>query len=202
MLVSHNRLLNCPVLSVHVAGEIAVTTEPVIDPDKLRIVAFRVDGPLVGVEENGDILRVQDIREYSSLGMVVDSISEFVSAGDVVALDKVLEINFELPGLKVETKKGTRLGKVSGYTVNTENYAIQQLTVQRPMLKSFTDPELIVGRSEVIEVTDDKIIVKDEEAKIRENAMRKDFIPNFVNPFREPQIASLDSQSPAELDRQ
>ena len=200
MLVANENLVNCPILSVHVAEEIAVTLEPVIDPDKLKIVAFFVDGPLVGVEDNGDILRVQDIREYSSLGMVVDSIEEFVKEGDVVALDKVLALNFSLVGLKVETKKGTRLGKVAGYIVNSENFAIQQIVVQRPFLKAFNDPELLVGRSEVVEVTDEKIIVKDEEAKIRENAVKKDFIPSFVNPFREPQLATFDNQNPAELD--
>ena len=67
---------------------------------------------------------------------------------------------------------------------------VQQLGVKRQMVKAFIDPELIVPRKEIVEVNDYKIIVKDEEDKIRKKAMKDDFIPNFVNPFREPDFSA------------
>ena len=76
------------------------------------------------------------------------------------------------------------------YTINTDGFMVQQLIVQRPIMKSFLDPELVIGRSEVVEINDDAIIVRDEESKIRVNATREDFVPNFVNPFREPRLST------------
>lgn len=201
MIIDSTRLLNYPVLSIHVGGMIAKTTSLIIDPNDLKIVGFQLDGPEVG-GDNGTILQVKDVREFSNIGMVVDSIDEFVSPGDVIKLDEILNLNFELIGKKVESKKGSKIGKVSGFTVNTENFMVQQFVVQRPVMKSFLDPELLIGRSEIENVTDDKIIVKDEEEKIRKRALKEDFVPNFVNPFRaggafapEPDLSKADSQT-------
>lgn len=173
-------------------GQIAVTAESIIDPDNLKIIAFRIDSPLIKSEGAGDILQTQKIREISDLGMVVDSVDDFTVREDVVKLDEIMSLNFQLIGMKVETKKGTRLGKVVGYTVETTEYNIMQIIVQRPVMKALIDPELTIGRKEVVEVTDYKIIVKDEEDKIRARGTKEDFVPNFVNPFRKTQLATND----------
>ncbi|MBR2659586.1 hypothetical protein IKD60_02385 [Candidatus Saccharibacteria bacterium] len=194
MLVNSESFNRFPILSVHMGGRIAEVTGAIIDPDKLKVVAFYVDGPEVG-REAGNILQSKDIREYSSIGMIVDSSDEFINEDDVVALQKIIEIGFFLEGKTVETRKGTRLGRVTGYTVDSEGFIIQQLVVRRPLLKSFVDPELLISRSEIVKVTDDKVVVRDEESKIRKKAMTEDFVPNFVNPFREPKLSTADTKS-------
>lgn len=194
MLISANSLIRYPVLSMHIGGQIAFVTDLVIDPDNLKVVAFRVAGPEVGGEV-GDLLQTKDVREYSNLGIIIDSIDEFVNETDVIKLRKILEIDFSLIGKKVVTKKGSKLGKVVGYNISTDDFSIMQLQVARPILKSFLDPELLIGRSEVVKVTDDKIVVKDEESKIRQKAMSDDFVPNFVNPFREPNLSTTDTKN-------
>ena len=191
MLVNASRLLNYPVLSLHVGGPIAWVDEEIVDPEKLKIVAFYVSGPVIQNDpEVGEILEARDVREFSNLGMIVDSAETFVNPGDVAKLDKILALNFSLIGLKVETKKGSKLGKIIDFVVDSETFMVQQLVVKRPMVKAFIDPELIVPRKEIVEVNDYKIIVKDEEDKIRKKAMKDDFIPNFVNPFREPDFSA------------
>lgn len=181
MLFSAKSLLNYPILSLHVGAEIGRTAEIILDPAKLKIVGFFVDA----AEEQGDILEADDIRELAPSGMIVDSEGVFVNGEDIVRLRDVLALQFSLFGLKVETKAGTRLGKIEDYIVETEGYKVMQLVVKRPILKAVMDPELIIPRSEIIEVTDTKIIVRDEEEKIRKRAAREAFTPNFVNPFRE-----------------
>ena len=191
MLVNASRLLDYPILSLHVGGPIAWVDAEVVDPEKLKILAFYVSGPAIKNDpEAGQILETSDVREFSNLGMIVDSIEDFVNPGDVIKLDKVLELNFSLIGLKVETKKGSRLGKIIDYVVDTETFMVHQLIVKRPLAKSLIDPELTIPRKEILEVNDYKIIVKDEEEKIRKRAMREDFVPNFVNPFREPDFST------------
>lgn len=188
MLVSASRLVGCPVLSLHIGGRMATVTEVIVDPNKLQIIACRVEGPLVG-KEAGDLMPMNSVREFSPIGMIVDSIDVLAEENEIVQLQEILKLHFSLNGLKVETKKGTKLGKVADFIVDTELWQIQQLVVHRPVIKSLIDPELTISRSEIHEVNDYKVIVKDEEAKIRTKA-QSDFVPSFVNPFREPDFAS------------
>ena len=196
MLINGSKLIDCPVLSLHIGGQIARVTSEIIDPNDLKIIALNVDGPQTGDGEHGDILDTRSIREYSSLGLIIDSIDDFVLETDVIKISKVLQLNFSLIGLNVKTKKGTKLGKVIDYTFDTETFSVLQLIVKRPIIKAILDPELVIGRSEIKEVNDYEIIVKDEEDKIRKKATKQDFVPNFVNPFREGAFA------PSELEEE
>ncbi len=197
MLISGSKLLNFPVLSLHVGGAIARTAEAVVDPNNLHILGYTVVGPMVDAEV-GDVLDIKSVREVANIGLIIDSSDELTTRDEVIKIGEILKLNFQLAGLTVETKKGTRLGKVADYVVNTDNFMVQQLVVKRPALKALTDPELIVGRSQIVEITDYKVIVKDEEAKIRREMIKKDFVPNFVNPFREPNFAPIQNQNPDE----
>lgn len=191
MLINTSRLLNYPILSLHVGGQVASVVEVIIDPDNLKLLALRVTGPLVG-REVGDILPVASIREFSRLGIIIDSIDEFVEPDEIVRIRDVLAFNFNIVGLKVETKKGEKLGKVTDSTVDPDSWQVQQLIVQRPLLKAFIDPELVVARSQILEIDDYKVIVKDGREKIKEQA-QTNLSPNFINPFREPDFASESS---------
>ena len=200
MLITGSRLAGIEVLSLHLGGPIARTVEPVIDPNELKIVAFTLAGPQVG-GENGDILETKSVREFAGAGMIVDSIDELVRREDVIRLDEVMKLNFRLMGLKVETKGGKKLGKVEDYTVDPTTFQIMQIVVRRSAFRGFLDPELIIGRSQIVEVDDYRIIVKEADEKSLKRASSKDFVPNFVNPFRqEPSFAPARSQSPGEED--
>ncbi len=202
MLVTNSFLSGAPVLSVQAGGPIGYLSEPIVDPDNLKIVAFIVNGPLISKSNN--VLDVVSIREYSKLGVIIDDIDELVATDDVIKIQKILALNFRLPGLKVETKKGSKLGRVIDFTVTDNDFTIQQIIVKRPVIKSFIDPELTISRNEIVEITDYKIIVKDEEKTLKQRAEKEDFIPNFVNPFRktEQDLAPADTKIPADTDKQ
>ncbi len=189
MLINGSRLINCPILSLHVSGKIAQVVEPVVDPNDLKIIAFKVEGPLVG-REAGNVLPVHSIREFSRLGMIIDSIDELVEEEEVINIKNILELNFSLVGLKVQTKKGEKLGKVADFSVEPESWQIQQIIVQRPWLKSFLDPELIISRQRIANVDDYTITITDEHEKPKAKAKANPDLVNFINPFREPDFAS------------
>ena len=190
MLLNSSRLFGCPVLSLHLGGPIGNVTGEIIDPNELKIIALKVKGPQAGRGEYGDILDVRSIREFSNIGMIIDSIDDLVSKGDVVKFDEIMDLNFAINGLNVKTKKGTKLGKVIDYIFDPETMTIMQFIVKRPVLKSFLDPELTINRSQISEVNDYELIVNDEEDKIKEKSKKQDFVPNFVNPFREGKFAT------------
>ena len=194
MLVYNSRLTGTPILSVQAGGPIGQISSSIVDPDNLQIIAFRLTGPVISPDQN--ILDAKSIREYSEYGMVIDSVDELVSSSDVIKIKQVLELNFDLLTLKVETKKGSKLGKVSDYTLTAGDFIVQQLIVKRPIAKSLIDPELTIPKSEIVEITDYKIVVRDEEKTIKKKAETVEFIPNFVNPFRSSEL----SRSPAQTE--
>jgi sporulation protein YlmC with PRC-barrel domain len=200
MLVSANRLIGAPILSMQSASSIGTIAAPIVDPNTFKIIAFYIDSPLADKDTN--ILDTKSIREYSRYGCVVDSIEELVGKDDVVKIGKIIGLNFDLINLKVETKKGSHLGKIIDFTVTSEDFMIQQIIVKRPLMKSFSDPELTIPRKEIVEVNDYKVIVKDEEKVIKKKAAHEDFIPNFVNPFRtqEQDLSPARTKTPADQD--
>ncbi|MDO5481353.1 MAG: PRC-barrel domain-containing protein [Candidatus Saccharibacteria bacterium] len=186
MILSQERLVGLPVIDLGLEAVVGQTTGVVIDPDDLKIVALEING--------AKFLQVENIREIVAEGIAINSEEVLAMRGESVRLDKVLELDFSLIGHKVMTKKGTNLGKVLEFMINTENFLIQQIVVKRPPLKALVDAELVIGRSEITEVDDEKVIVKDEERKIREKARTEDFVPNFVNPFRQNGVFSLEKE--------
>ena len=184
MLVMNSRIIGAPILSVQAGGPIATIKSAIIDPNDLKIPGFHLEGPLVN-RAKARILDVRSIREYSQLGMVIDNIEELVAPDDVIKIQNVLELNFDLINLKVRTKKGTKLGHIIDYTLTSEDFIVQQIIVRRPLVKSLVDPELTISRKEIVEITDYEVIIKDEEKILKARAEKEDFIPNFVNPFRE-----------------
>ncbi|MBR0465656.1 hypothetical protein IJJ02_02630 [Candidatus Saccharibacteria bacterium] len=196
MLVMNSRLIGAPVLSVQAGGAIGKITSTIIDPNDLKVIAFRLEGPMINRQQN--LLDVRSVREYSNYGFVIDNVDELVSEDDVIKISEILKLNFNLIGLKVETKKGSKLGKVQDFTVTSEDFIVQQIIVKRPAVKAFIDPELTISRNEIVEITDYKVIIKDEEKVLKEKAKKEDFIPNFVNPFRthEPGFAPTDTKIP------
>ena len=200
MLIYASKLIGAPILSMQSTGPIGTISSAIVDPDSLKIIAFFIEGPLIRGAEN--ILDAKSIREYSKFGCVVDSIDELVAKDDVVKISKILDLNFSLIGLKAETKKGSHLGKVSDFTVTSDNFTVQQLIVRRPIMKALIDPELTIPRKEIIEINDYKVIIKDEEKTIKEKAATEDFVPNFVNPFRktEPARSPARTRTPVDTD--
>lgn len=191
MLIEASKLIGYPVLSLHTEGPVANAEREVVEPESLKIVAFEVWGAAIKNDpEAGEVLDTRDVREFAPIGMIVNSVDDFVNPGDVKKIDDAMALNFSLFGLKVETKKGTRLGKISDFMVDTNDFSVRQLIVKRPTLKGLIDPELVIPRKEIVEIDDYKVVVKDEEEKIRTKAVKEDFIPNFVNQFREPDFSA------------
>jgi sporulation protein YlmC with PRC-barrel domain len=166
-------------MSLQTGTELARTKSPVIDPRTLKIIAYELEGPLL--DQNPSFLRIEDVRELGEIGMIIDSSDEFVGLDDVIKLKEVVDLNFSLLGLTVFDEKKHKLGKIDDYTVEMGSFVIQQLNVKRPILKSLGDTELLVHRSQIVEITDTSVIVK--SGKVNAEPI-KSAVRTYVNPFR------------------
>lgn len=182
MLIEGSKLLNYPILSLHTASRIAEVKALVVDPNFLKIVAFEISAVS---SKQRLFLDVTSVREFSKMGMIVDSDEEFIEQNDVIKIKETIELGFILENMKVVTKKKTMLGRVEDFMVTTDDFQVMQLIVKRPIYKALIDPELAIGRSEIHEINDNEIIVKSEESTIMKKSGTLDFVPNFVNPFKD-----------------
>ena len=187
MLLLGSRLKNISVMSLQTGSEIARTAEPIIDPRNLEIIAYKVFSPLLPVKQ-AHYLMIEDVRELSDIGMIVDSIDALIEDGVVIRLDKLTELGFPLIHMVVTDEKKHRLGKVIDYTIDVTSFTIQQLTVKRPLTKRLNDTELLVHRSQIIEINNEAIVIH-SKAETPEHTLVTS-PGSYVNPFRKSQTAS------------
>lgn len=194
MLITNTELLNLPVLSLRSGSQIATVSELVVNPYQLTIQALKLSGRQL-VNPRDSYLLPRDIREISHLGVIINDSEDIVASQDVVRLRKVLDLKFDLVDLPVIDRTKHKVGKVRGYNLIVDNMIIYQLVVQRPMLKDFFDPELLVHRSQIAELSQTRVVIRHSLAKLRE-LERQNAIDNFINPFRtKKSIKSPKSQS-------
>lgn len=193
MMLLGSTLIKAPVMGLQTGSEIAQTKSAIIDPATLAVIGYTIEGPLL---ENGTwVLRIADVRELSDLGFIVDSTDEFIHPEDVLKINEIYQLNFPLLNMPVVDERRNKLGKVIDFTLETGSFIIQQLTVRRPLLKSFNDTELLIHRSQIIEINDDAIVVH-SEAKAPEPELHE-VVGSYVNPFRK-----SDSPAPETSDTQ
>ena len=176
-------------MSLQIGDEIGRTSQPIIDPKQLKIIAYSLDGPLLNNQDENTLM-TEDIRELGQIGMIVDSSDTLVNPDDVIKVAETLKLNFSLIGLKVETKKGQHIGKVIDYTVDSSAFSVYQLIVKRPFLQGLNDPELTINRSQIVEIDDYKVIIKHDTETVKIEPLESDasFAPNYINPFRKNQV--------------
>ncbi len=180
MLLLGSRLIGTPIMGLQTGTKLAQTAAPLIDPANLKIMAYVVEGPLL--VDHPSLIRVADVRELSDIGMIIDSNDEFIGVDDVIKIRELYELEFELVGMNVIDETKRKLGKVDDYSLDSSSFVIQQLSVQRSLIKSLTDTGMLIHRSQIIEINDNHIVVRTTAQKLQ--SVRQAERRPFVNPFR------------------
>lgn len=169
MLQLSKSLIDRPVMSLRTGTQVATTASAIINPDNLKIEGlYVVDGLSKGQQL---ILLNQDVRDIIAQGIVINDHDVLVAASDLIRLKEVIDIGFELFGKQVVTENKTKLGKVTDFATDTSSMYIQKLYVAKSKFKSFSSGSLSIDRSQIIEITNSKIVVKEplqpERANLR-----------------------------------
>lgn len=153
-------LMGQPVISLRTGAEIAVAVEPIINPHNLKILGWWCKD--TGGQKQ--VLLAEEVRELVPEGLAVNDEEALCAPDDLVRHKEVLDINFQLIDKPVRTKS-QKLGKVNDYSYN-DGMFIQKLYVARPLHKVFTSEDtIIIDRTQILEVTDNYILVRDTEVK-------------------------------------
>ncbi len=180
-----------PVMSLQTGQQLATIGDPIVNPRNLKIVAFYVSGPLV--DYTPAVLFTEDIREFGDIGVIVDSAENIMSPEGMVRLGEVISYNFTLDGIQVYDDRKRKLGRVENYTLDPEIFDVQQLYLKPTLMQSLSISSLTVNRSQIIDVSNDRIVVKTPTVKDKADnkiiSITDQSIP-FDNPFRKPKPVS------------
>lgn len=167
MLILSAKLRDQPVLSLRTGGHVASAKTPIINPDNMKVEGFYCHDKF----SNADlILLSQDIREHIRQGLIINDHEVLAEPEDLIRLKDILEISYDPIGQLVITDRKRKLGKVSDYAVDSDSLYIQKFYVSPRMLKSITGSQLSIDRSQIIEVTDKHIVVKESAAKAQDTS--------------------------------
>lgn len=109
MLLSGTQLIDTPIMGLQTGKELARTSMAVVNPHNLSIIAYRISGP--HLDHDPSYLRIADVRELGSLGMIVDSSDEFIEPDDIVSDKQIYEMEYSLEGKQVIDERYKKLVK-------------------------------------------------------------------------------------------
>lgn len=164
MYILSKQLQDLPIISLQTGQAVSVTKQPIINPDKLEITAFYCTDPH-HKRNRAAVLLVQDIRQTAREGLVIDSLDEIEDPNEIIRLQPILEHRFDLLGISVINESSVRLGKVEEFTVNLNDFQIQKLYLKQSVFKNLLLNNLVIDRSQIIEVTTKQITVRDATVK-------------------------------------
>lgn len=181
MLLWREKIQNVPIMSLQTGAQLGVATEPIIDPHTLKIIAFYCEGKLI--EYQPAVLHTDDIREFGQLGFIINDSDDIMPLDNLVRLQSILDLHFELIGKRVIDNTKHKLGKVNDYIIDADSFEVIKLGVQQSLLKAINTTELIIDRRQIIEINDDAIVVEAPTVKEEPAAQPLQKV-EFQNPFR------------------
>lgn len=154
-----------PVLSLRIGGPIAVITGIIINPNNLYIEGWYTQDSRSGEQL---ILLSKDVRDTLPQGLAVDDYEVLAQEDDLVRLKELIELNFQLNGLKVVSQSGKNYGKVNDFAFETNSFYVQKIYVAQPIIRNLAGGTLSIDRSQIIEITNKRIIIEDPTEQIKD----------------------------------
>ena len=162
MYALRSTLLGQPIISLQTGQIVAWVAEPILEVTTLEVVALMVSAPHA---KHDLILICRDIRQYAADCVIIDDEDELTDPDDIARLASSLKAHYSPMGKPVNTEAGQRLGMVEDYSINLETSRIQKLHVRRPFFKSIFGPSLIIDRTQIVDITPERITVRDTTTK-------------------------------------
>lgn len=162
MLKLSSAVMNIPVMSLRTGSPIGTAKKMILNPNNLKIegwfVADRFDNKEL-------ILVAGEARDVSDSGIIVNDHDVLSPAEELVRLKPVIETGFKLIGKPVTTESGKRLGKVSDFAIEIGSLFVKKIYVAQSLIKNFSGGSLCIDRTQIVEITDKRIIVEDPTIK-------------------------------------
>lgn len=150
------------ILSLRTGGPIGYAHSPLINPTTLKIEGWYASALH---DRTPYIVPANEVRDIINKGIVVNDHSSLTHLEDLVRLKELIDLRFELIGKTVKTDHKRKLGKVQDYAVEDQSMMIKNIYVAQSLLRGILARQLIIDRSQIIEINDRAIIVREPTIK-------------------------------------
>jgi uncharacterized protein YrrD len=187
MLLLGSSFEKIPLLSLRIGSRVGSVVGHLINPHSLKIDALWVK---IGGFKEPHLLLIQDIREVSLKGVVIDDHDVVILPEDALRLKPIIDLHFELLDKKVMSSR-ISLGRVADYALDRDSFFIQKLYVSPTAWKKLQSSRLTIDRAQIIEVSQTHIKVHGSEVKESLPLSRK---------LRQPSLSSMPSASASTIE--
>lgn len=158
MIFLNSDLKNKSIFSLELGDDVAMVDEAIISPADLKIVAFKVRGPELKYQA---VVFTDDIREVHPEGFVVDGMKNIVPFdANLIRLQQVLKLNFDIYKLIVENGDGKKIGSISEYAFSSDDFQINRLYIKPKGLKDkLIDKTIVAARGQIVKLSNKRIIL-------------------------------------------
>ena len=167
MLKLFDSLGGMSVLSIRTGGPVALIGEPIINPHNLYIEGWYVQD---NKTKETLVLLSQDIREVIDKGFIINDHEILSEIDELVRLKDIIDINFKLLGLRASSTMGKNYGKITDFAIETSSFYVQKLYASQSLVKNFTGGTLSIDRSQIIEITNRRVVIEDPTEKVSATA--------------------------------
>jgi sporulation protein YlmC with PRC-barrel domain len=164
------------VVSLQTGQPVAKISGLVIDRSNLEIRAFTCQLPSANQQR---ILLDSDIRQITNDCMLINDEDDLSDPEEIVRLVQHIKDAYTPRGKTVLADTGRRIGRVTEFNINLMTGRVQQLFVRPPLWRGWFAPQLIIDRSQIVDISGDRIIVRD--ATITDTVLSPDSLPT-INP--------------------
>lgn len=162
MLKLYESIPGISILSLRTGSPIATVIRPLINPNNLYIEGWYVQNKR---KKQPLVVLSRAIRDVLPQGFVVNDHDDLTEMEDLVRLKEIMELNFELLGKRVTSSSGKTYGKVNDFALETSSFYIQKIYVGQSLVKNLSGGTLSIDRSQIIEITNRRIIVEEPTVK-------------------------------------
>ena len=150
-------------MSLRTGGLVATAKQLIINPNNLKIEGWHCEDQF---SKQTLVLLTKDVRDIVPQGLAIDDYDRLSETDDLIRLQEILQLNFELIGKHVITDAKRKVGKVADYAADMTTFMIQKLYISQPVYRNFTGGQLSVDRSQIVEITTTHITVRDVDIKV------------------------------------
>jgi sporulation protein YlmC with PRC-barrel domain len=164
-MILYTSLLNLPIVTNNsqIAGYLG---EIIISQDNGRVLGFKV----TGTKNSGrSILASSDILEISPRKIVIADTGSLSRPEEVIRIHQILDSHIHWLGLLVQTESGKKIGKLEDIAFERNTFAVKKIFVAGSLLKS-NFLHSIIPASKIIKVMPKKLIIEDNELKIKDTS--------------------------------
>jgi sporulation protein YlmC with PRC-barrel domain len=174
MYALESNLNGQPIISLQTGQLVALTGQPILDIATLEVVAFTCHQPR---QRTPLLLMTHDIRQFAADCIIIDDEEQLTDPNDIVRLGGGARNPYSPLKKPVLADTGRKLGIVEDYSINLDTNRVQKLYVRPSFWHAWIGSDLVVDRTQIIDIAPDHITVRD--ATVKDTVLSPDAVPEI-----------------------